>query len=419
MKKHQFLFQKSLLKTKGMRQIAIFILIYTTLLHPITSQNYIANPGFEPLSEEYLKEFPPSDPSKIPNQRGCISCQQSWRTNHNNPSIGSQLMKLDPWNYQYESKVWLYGDELIKSPLYWLSGDDENNRASRLAKKIFGLSYAYLTINGFDPDGKNRPFNPKADYYQTKLIRPLKPGKKYEVSFYYRQNKYLCVNNMGILFTENPIQLDTVSFIAMHAQIAMEYIDTTEGMKLFMDTLEADKVYNYLTIGYFPSGRPIKSICNPNNISRDYKQIDLKEMNKHPGFAFMIDNVRIADLYTTDTLQNMLSSKINIRNIQFETNSSNLTYAAKTELDKLIRILQDIPYLRIKIEGHTDDEGDDEFNMKLSNKRVKTIINYLTNNGIAYNRLEAEGFGKKKPLLPNSNLSNKALNRRVEIKVLN
>jgi len=71
----------------------------------------------------------------------------------------------------------------------------------------------------------------------------------------------------------------------------------------------------------------------------------------------------------------------------------------------------------IRIEGHTDDQGPDELNKRLSHDRARAVLDYLVKNGVAPQRLEAMGHGKSRPRVPNTTEENRAQNRRIEISV--
>ena len=71
----------------------------------------------------------------------------------------------------------------------------------------------------------------------------------------------------------------------------------------------------------------------------------------------------------------------------------------------------------IRIEGHTDSDGSDDSNMDLSQRRAQAVADYLIGKGVEPGRVEAIGYGETKPLVPNSNGTNKAKNRRVELHV--
>lgn len=74
--------------------------------------------------------------------------------------------------------------------------------------------------------------------------------------------------------------------------------------------------------------------------------------------------------------------------------------------------------MHIELAGHTDNQGSDEYNTKLSQNRVNEVAKYLSINGINTNRLTPRGYGKTKPILPNISDFNKSQNRRVEFVIM-
>lgn len=107
------------------------------------------------------------------------------------------------------------------------------------------------------------------------------------------------------------------------------------------------------------------------------------------------------------------------RNIYFEFNSTALNTVSFGPLSELISILNDNPSYKLSIEGHTDNIGEDDYNMKLSNGRASTVMNYLISKGIAAGRLSSAGFGEEKPIANNDTKEGRAINRRVELKLSN
>lgn len=102
-------------------------------------------------------------------------------------------------------------------------------------------------------------------------------------------------------------------------------------------------------------------------------------------------------------------------NIGFETGKAILTQESYPYLDQLVQLLNDNPDCWVKLDGHTDSTGSDAVNIKLSQKRVDSIRDYLTDKGINPNRIVAKGHGSSKPIAPNDTAEGRALNRRVEI----
>lgn len=109
---------------------------------------------------------------------------------------------------------------------------------------------------------------------------------------------------------------------------------------------------------------------------------------------------------------------IRLNNIFFEYNKSTLNPESKSELNRLIKFLLNNPKIHIELAGHTDNQGSDDYNAKLSQNRVNEVGKYLTSNGIQPLKLTAKGYGKNKPIFPNTSDFNKSQNRRVEFVIL-
>jgi outer membrane protein OmpA-like peptidoglycan-associated protein len=102
--------------------------------------------------------------------------------------------------------------------------------------------------------------------------------------------------------------------------------------------------------------------------------------------------------------------------IYFETGSAKLKLISNSSLDDLSVILKRNEVVNLTIEGHTDNVGDDEYNMTLSQQRTESVKAYLIAKGISAERLTAIGYGETKPVADNTKAAGKAKNRRVELK---
>lgn len=108
-----------------------------------------------------------------------------------------------------------------------------------------------------------------------------------------------------------------------------------------------------------------------------------------------------------------------LERFQFDSGRASIKPQSHHLLDDLADLLEEHDeILKISIEGHTDSDGDDAFNMELSRQRAQAIVAGLVRRGIDPARLVAEGFGETKPVAPNTDAAGKAANRRVEIHVL-
>ncbi|WP_439882292.1 OmpA family protein [Pontibacter sp. MBLB2868] len=107
-----------------------------------------------------------------------------------------------------------------------------------------------------------------------------------------------------------------------------------------------------------------------------------------------------------------------LNNLFFDTGKYELEKESKTELNKLIKFMQQNEKVSIEISGHTDDVGADKDNQVLSEKRAKSVADYLSSHGISKNRIRFKGYGETKPVKPNTSEENRQFNRRIEMQVL-
>jgi len=108
-----------------------------------------------------------------------------------------------------------------------------------------------------------------------------------------------------------------------------------------------------------------------------------------------------------------------LRNIYFNTDKATFTKDSYNELNKMERMLFENPSFMVNIEGHTDNMGPRDYNLKLSQDRAKAVVDYLIGKGIDSRRMKWEGYGESKPLASNDDEKDgREINRRVEFTVL-
>ena len=136
------------------------------------------------------------------------------------------------------------------------------------------------------------------------------------------------------------------------------------------------------------------------------------------------ERVDTLTLFKTDTIQMVDSTKqtvfkpVVLPNVQFYTNSANLIPTSLSDIQQLAQHLIDTPELDAIVIGHTDNVGEAQSNLKLSQRRAETVRNVIISMGVEANRLTAIGKGDKEPKTDNSTEEGRLMNRRVEVQLV-
>ena len=103
--------------------------------------------------------------------------------------------------------------------------------------------------------------------------------------------------------------------------------------------------------------------------------------------------------------------------VEFDTGKADIKPKYHAEIGKVAEFMKQYPEAKGVIEGHTDNVGGHDYNMKLSERRAASVKDYLTKRGVDAGRISTRGFGETKPIADNKTAEGRAKNRRVEIKV--
>jgi OmpA-OmpF porin, OOP family len=146
---------------------------------------------------------------------------------------------------------------------------------------------------------------------------------------------------------------------------------------------------------------------------------------KVPGFLPAADNVDATKLKESIELGKDIelvavekAAKITLNNIFFAFDSYRLLDTSLPELKRIVTVMEENPDIKIMIKGHTDNIGEARYNMTLSERRAKAVVDYLRKNGVEKDRISYKGFGLTQPIVPNDTPDNRRKNRRVEFEVL-
>jgi len=115
--------------------------------------------------------------------------------------------------------------------------------------------------------------------------------------------------------------------------------------------------------------------------------------------------------------QNKFKELLGDNKIHFAYNRATISPKSYSLLNKLIKAIKSCPDEVIVIEGHTDSDGNEAYNQRLSEKRANAVKRYLIKHGVSASRLEAVGYGEKRPIADNNTKEGKEKNRRIEFKI--
>ncbi|WP_274475011.1 OmpA family protein [Mangrovimonas aestuarii] len=134
----------------------------------------------------------------------------------------------------------------------------------------------------------------------------------------------------------------------------------------------------------------------------------------HGGEVVIDAAIEPMEVIITDT-------EVKLKDIYFEFNKSNITAQGAEELDKLVRAMNKYPELKILVKAHTDTKGSAAYNMKLSEKRAQSTVQYVISKGISKDRITGKGFGSSEPKIDcasNCTKDQDAQNRRSEFMIV-
>ncbi len=146
---------------------------------------------------------------------------------------------------------------------------------------------------------------------------------------------------------------------------------------------------------------------------------ELTEGGIHPeeNEALIAASVKAAKQAFGKTKAHCQPEVIALSGVYFETNSAKLSPASATTLNHAVAVLKKRSGIHVEVAAHTDSRGKDAYNLVLSERRAKSVMDYLTAHGIAASRLTSHGYGETQPVADNGTAAGRAKNRRVELRV--
>ncbi|MDG1097805.1 MAG: OmpA family protein, partial [Bacteroidia bacterium] len=190
------------------------------------------------------------------------------------------------------------------------------------------------------------------------------------------------------------------------AKVSWEDLSTGENMGT-ATTNPSDGSYFIV----LPTGRNYGYFVDNARYFPSSNNVDLRNASSMEEIKVDVDMVSFEELLSGN-------KSVKINNIFFETAKFDLKSESFVELNRILPILNEYIDYQVVIEGHTDNVGNKNYNIELSEKRALAVANYLNSKGYKRDDIEFIGYGFEQPVNDNSTASKKALNRRVEIKLI-
>ncbi|MFZ6013839.1 MAG: OmpA family protein [Bacteroidota bacterium] len=266
------------------------------------------------------------------------------------------------------------------------------------------------------------------EFIQCKLREPLTKDTVYQIAFRFKLSSYskFSIDRMGLLLSDSLLTwghdhaVDVEPTLAVVRDSALT-AQTGQWEKASMD-YKAHGGERFLTVGNFYNDAVTKTY--------DIRFRPASEEMLAQSAYYYIDQVEVTPKFQPITEvvaqlrpafepeQVALNTTYALKNIQYEFDSYKLLPGSFEELDRLASFLAMHPKLKVQLSGHTDDQGSDNYNLKLSRKRANSAAAYLISLGIDKDRIEIFGYGKTRFITDNRSEAARAINRRVEVRFI-
>lgn len=277
-----------------------------------------------------------------------------------------------------------------------------------------------------------------SEHLQTRLKSTLVKGKKYclTLDVMLSENAGYFTEKFEVLFSARADYTisDSTASDSLRRFTYLHTFDNINRWQQLCECFMADGTEQYLTLGLF-------SLKDAEATKTVFRYTSLMDINA--SAYYLIDNVSIKEVPGDQTCVQKLVVKrlekkkqevlknnafailltgearsITFKNVQFETNRSDLKKESFPELEQLLTFLEN-SNVTIEIAGFTDNVGSARLNQALSTARAESIKTWLVTRGIEDNRLSPVGYGATNFVADNNSEASRQLNRRVEIRLVN
>ncbi len=264
------------------------------------------------------------------------------------------------------------------------------------------------------------------EYLQGELAESLKPGEKYVIEFYFKLANYsmYAINRMGLALSNERVNVSHDRLVEIVPVLSIEkdtaISEITGSWEHGRIEYVAKGGERYVLIGNFFTNQqtkatrlPFRHGLNTMLSTASYYYIDDVSIRSVDSARHVIAPNSTVQL-KAETIQ--LNHDYTLKDIKFEFDSYVIHQSSNDELNKIVAYLKANAEINVRISGHTDFVGTDEYNLTLSRNRAKSIAEFFVTKGVEPNRLVSYGFGKSRPLSDAKTEDAAKMNRRVEIR---
>ncbi len=311
--------------------------------------------------------------------------------------LSSSQNDISPWYDEQQNKLY------FSTTAHQSFGGYDIFSAEGFFEKGFGLiSYLPYPINcGAD------------DYYYRNILEGSSVGLFSSNRMNTKtMNRSTCCDN---IYFVNPIIKPSETQLIVEGRVANDHGDSAVQARItLIDPFSNRAIDSGFTNdnGYFRivTNKKETYILNISAVGNMYYSGEVSSIRENSK------EISISETFVLQSIE--VGVNVILKQIYFETNSSELKEVSNFELDRLVRFLNENRRVRIEISGHTDNTGQTDYNMKLSTERAKGVCDYLIVHGINETRLNPKGFGSDKPIADNNTREGQKANRRVEFKIV-
>lgn len=277
--------------------------------------------------------------------------------------------------------------------------------------EFIGLEANYADLGEYDLTG-NSGIEYKAYGAQVNLYLPVSKNSRF-----YALGGGSTVNSKGV-----KVSVDKEDNSKGHIGLGYEY-DFSKNVFSRIEWKRFNESVHLATlnVGYRFGSNDSQKVSYKKNRTASFEQQVSRDLKKNPTAsapAVQYQAGKNSEGYASAKNNSLDLKGKYLTDVRFESNSAKLSVLVHSQLDTAAEILKDDKDASVILYGYTDNKGTKKYNEKMSKRRIKSVVNYLTKSGVSKSRIESHFLGERGPIASNNTASGRAKNRRVRIQIV-